>query len=249
MRICLFLLFLVAPVATHAASPLGKVGTAIVKEGNRAVEGRVAYTRDHNNRTTDRRWQSLQLLDYSFNDTQAMRLITAQDKLHRDNVEHAAVSFEYWHQFIERRDHGWDGAVRLTYTHRDHDKRPSAAGIRFMAQGPLTNGWRWGQNLIFNRTIGAGQLSSFSFESRSTLIRTMSVTPDDFIKSWQLGAEIFNDFGRFNALHGYSEQDHQLGPVVNIAFARGVNIQTGYRFGISKAAANHSYKLFTSIPF
>lgn len=241
--------FALAAGSAQATSTIGKVGTPVVKEGHRAVEARVGYTRDNENSNADQQLRSLQLFDYSFNDTHAMRIAVEQNKLHGDNVEHRAFGIEHWIQFFERRTAGWDGAIRLTYSHRDNDKRPSAAGIRLIGQGPLAHGWSWRQNLIFNRTIGAEQQSSFAFESRTALMRSMGVNPDGVVKSWQLGIESFNDVGRFNALHGYSEQDHQFGPVVNVGFARGINIHTGYRVGISKGATDHNYKLFTSVPF
>ena len=235
--------------AAMAASPIAKVGTASVVPGKRAIEHRIGYTRDESGTNDNRRLRMLELLDYSFNDTQAIRLITEQDKRHSDNVEHRGVGIEYWHQFFERRTDGWDGAIRLTYAQRDNDKRPNAASIRFMGQGPLAPKWSWRQNLIFSRSLGAEQQSSFAIEWRSTALRTMAVTPDNTLQTWQLGVEMFNDVGRLNSLHGYSEQDHQLGPVANFAFTGGVSVQLGYRAGISKGAANHSYKLFTSVTF
>ncbi len=244
----LFLWLSSAASHAHAASPVSNVGTARVDVGKRAIEARTGYTEDDRSTANDNRLQLREHIDMHFTNWYGIRLVTSQDKRDGDNVEHNRVTFENWFQLIEERDYGWDGGFRVIYGHSDGDKTPHKLDVRLMAQGPVWQDWQWRHNSIFTHEIGENSKSGVSFEWRHQLTKKIIFMPDIFA-SFRLGAELFNDFSKLNQLSGYANQDHQFGPVIKASFHNGLYLQTGYRTGISRQAADHSIKLFIGTSF
>lgn len=238
------------PALAQAASPLGNVGTARVDKGARSVEFRAGYTADGERRGVDERLQMRQHLDLGLTDWYALRLVSAQDKRQGDGVEHGSITIENRLQLIERREHGFDAGLRLSYVHRDGDKTPHEVDMRLMGMGPLgaAGNWEWRHNTVLEHDIGENSRSGMMLELRSQLTRKMD-PPLRWLSKLRAGMELFNDFGRLNALSGYHDQDHQFGPVLKAGLGDGVYIQTGYRAGLSDAAPDHLFKLFVGVGF
>lgn len=229
------------PVSAYASSPISHVGGASVNKGETSVEFRFGYTEDDSSSSNDDRTRMRQHIDYGFNDWYALRVITLQDKRKNDSFEHQAFTVENRFQLIEKREHGWDGGIRLIYTHSDGDKTPHEAEVRFLAQVPFSDGWEFRHNTMLEHDIGENSDDGFLLEFRTQVIKELDVTLPHF-NSLDLGVEMFNDFGRLSELSGYERQDHQIGPVLKASFDNGLYFQTGYRAGISKDAANYVFK-------
>jgi hypothetical protein len=236
------ILIAILPASSYASSPISHVGGATVNEGQSSVEFRLGYTQDEENNANDNRLRMRQHFDYGFNDWYALRIIAAQDKRDGESFEHQAVTIENRFQLIERRDHGWDGGIRLIYTQSDGDKTPHEIEMRFLAQVPIAKHWEFRHNTMIEHDIGDDAENGILLEFRHQLTREVE-PPHPLLTSFDVGVEIFNDFGRLNRLSGYSAQDHQFGPVAKGTFTNDVFFQTGYRAGISDAGANHVFAL------
>ncbi len=235
--------------SAQAASPIGNVGGASVSEGAFSAEWRGGYTWDDVGSSANKRFQMRQHLDYGFNDWYAFRLLTAQDKRGGDNLEHNAFTIENRIQLIERREHGWDGGIRIGYGHSDGDKTPHELDFRLMAQVPFGENekWEFRHNSIFEHDIGENSRHGLALEFRHQI--TKAVEPPDYLKSLRLGIGMFNDFGRLRDTAGFNSQDHQIGPVIKGSFDNGVYFQTGYRTALSDDGADHLVKLFIGKKF
>lgn len=241
-KIAITLLIILFPISGYASSPISHVGGATVNEGQSSVEMRFGYTEDGGNTSDDRRLRMRQHFDYGFNDWYALRLITAQDKRDGDNLEHQAVTIENRFQLIEKRDYGWDGGIRLIYAQSDGDKTPHEIEMRFLAQVPIAKHWEFRHNTMIEHNIGNDAENGLLLEFRHQLMREIEA-PHHSLKSFDVGVEMFNDFGRLSELSGYSDQDHQFGPVIKGTFTNDLFFQTGYRAGISNGSANHVFSL------
>lgn len=243
MRINFFLCIALLCVPTaHASSPISFVGGASVSEGKSSVELRFGYTEAEDSSSNDQRFRMRQHFDYGVNDWYAIRILTAQDDRKNDNLEHQVLKIENRFQLIERRDHGWDGGIRLNYAHSDGDKTPHELEVSLLAQVPLDEKWEWRHNTIVERDIGEDSEPGITLEFRNQIMRKID-PPYDELKSFKVGVEMYNDFDKLNELSGYSDQAHQFGPTIKGSFHNGMFFQTGYRAGISRASADHIFSL------
>lgn len=232
------------PYHVSAASPVSNVGTSKVDAGALSVEQRMGYTLDESGDSSHQRFRMRQHLDYGWNGWYATRFVVEQNKLDGDNLEYANVSVENRFQLFEKNSDGWDGGFRLIYGHRDGDKTPHEIDIRLMAGVPLNDQWEWRHNTVLEHDIGENSRSGIMLELRNQITHKTEFTNDYGISYIRLGAEMFNDFGRLNELSGYSNQEHQFGPVTKISFDNGAYVQAGYRAGISQDSADHLFKIF-----
>ena len=233
-----------------AASPISNVGTARVDEGRLSIEHRTCYTLDGESAREDQQLRTRVHLDYGFTDDYALLLIAEQSRLNGDNLEHNVITLQNRIQLFEQDTHGFDGGVRVIYGHRDGDKTPHELDLRLMGMGRFgqQNEWEWRQNIIFERDLGENSRPGWQLELRSQLMREIP-SPSPLFTRFRIGAELFADIGRLNELSGYDHQDNQFGPVLKASFSNGYYLQTGYRAGISDAAADHSVKLFVGKRF
>ncbi len=227
-------------VAAWASSPISHVGGATVTKGASSVEFRIGYSEDEPGFSANKRLRIRQHYDYGFTDRYAFRLITAQDKRKGDNLEHQAITMEHRFHLIAREQHGFDGGIRLVYTHSDGDKTPHELEVRFLAQGTIGEKWKWRHNTMMEHDVGPNADDGILLEFRNQVMYRL--TPPAALKSFEIGVDMFNDFGRLNDLSGYSNQDHQIGPGIKGSFHNGVFFAAGYRTGISSSGADHLVK-------
>lgn len=240
----------ILPTLTLAGSPVSNVGTAKVTEGKANVEARIGFSQDDNNGSNDERLRIREHFDYGFNDWYAMRLVVAQDKRRGDSLQHSGIGIENRFQLIEKRNHGFDAGFRLIYTHADGDKTPHEVDLRVMANVPFGEDeqWMWRTDSAWEHDVGENAESGISLGLRNQV--TYKIIPESSsINNLQYGVEMFNSFGRLKNLNGYSNQDHQIGPVMKADFSNGAFVQAGYRTGISKSATDHLVKLFLGARF
>lgn len=242
-KLSLLALSFLLPFSAYAVSPISNVGSAGVTEGLLNVEARAGYTFDDEDAGSDQRLRTRQHIDYGFNDWYAGRIIFQQDKLSADNFEHVSVEYQNRIQLIEKSEYGWEGGFRLNYVQRDGDKSPNEVTMRFIANVPFAEVWEFRSDTVLGREVGADQEPGVAMELRHQVTRKIE-SPTPFITKLKLGAEMFNDFDKLNQQSGYSEQDHQFGPLIKANFAGGSYLQTGYRTGLSKSATDHSFRLF-----
>jgi hypothetical protein len=65
-----------------------------------------------------------------------------------------------------------------------------------------------------------------------------------YLPDHRAGVESFSDFGYGSRLTAFDERTHTIGPVFAGRLADNVFYEAGYRHGISRAAADHTFKFF-----
>lgn len=233
---------------SHAASPIGNVGTAKADDGAFSSEIRFGYTLDDDGDTNDGRFRLRQHIDYGVTDWYAVRVVTEQDKRTNGDFDFRGFAIENRFQFFERDRNGWDGGIRVIYGVGASAGQPDEIDIRFIGNVPIGERWEWRHNTVVEHEIGGNADDGLALELRNQLTRGIG----DFIPGTQktrLGVEIFNDFGVLRDDSSFDDQDHQLGPVMKTQFANGVYLQAGYRAGLSDDAPNHLLKLFVGRKF
>lgn len=219
-----------------ASSSVSDVGSAIVGDGNASAEIRMGVNEDND----ETRLRSRVHYDYGFNDWYAVRFIALQDMPDGDSYEHEAVTMEHRFQLIEKHDHGFDAGFRLVYTKKDGDKTPDDVDLVLLTQVPFGK-YEWRTNAVFEREVGAHQTSGIALELRN------QVTYD--FDAFDIGIEMFNDFGKLNDHDGWNTSGHDIGPVIKGDLSDALYYQAGYRTGISEGAADHTFKFFVGAHF
>lgn len=234
--------FLLGATPALASSPVSFVGTAKVNEGAQSLEARAGFTTDHSGSSVHERLKLREHYDYGFNDWYALRVVLEQDKRRSEDIEHEDVTIENRFQIFEKREHGWDGGIRLIYVHADGDKTPHEIDVRLMAMVPFEEKWEYRHNMVWEHDVGPDSENGLMLELRHQLTRAIDAPPSYF-KGLRAGIEMFNDFGRLRELSGYDDQGHQFGPVMKGRFENGYYFQAGYRAGLSEDAPDHLFKL------
>ena len=231
------------PLTSNAASSTSNVGGSTVNEGLLSTELRLGFNEDDDSSSSDKRFRMREHVDYGFNDWYALRILTAQDKREGDNLEHQSFTIENRFQLIEKKDYGWDGGFRLSYSQSDGDKTPHEVELRLVAETAINDKWTIKHNTVIEHDIGEDSVAGISVELRHRLTRKFQSSLP-YVKSFELGLDMFNDFGNLRELSGYEEQDHQLGPVVKVSFDNGFSVQSTYRTAISSEGVDDTYGLF-----
>lgn len=239
---CFTVVTLAVPVVAIAAGSTSNSSGATVNPGLTSVEYRMGYSEDDKQASEDDRFRTRIHLDHAFNDDYAIRLIAAQDKRDGQNMEHQAFGMEHRFQLIERAQHGWDGGVRILYTHADGDKRPSTAGFNFVSNFYPTKATEFRYALVMLHDVGAGARPGLNLSLRTEFAYTLPHIPNGWA-DMDVGFEFFNTFGNLREQSGIDDQDHQLGPMFRARMENGFYSQVGYRHGLSSGAPKQIFKL------
>jgi hypothetical protein len=159
------------------------------------------------------------------------------------------LSWENRFQLIERRDHGWDGGLRLNFGARDGDKTPHEIDFRLVAQVPFGEDgkWEFRHNAIMEHDIGANSRNGMTLELRNRITRAVA-SPAPF-ESMRLGGEIFTNFDRLRDLQGFDSIDHHLGIMAKARHKNGLHFQLGYRTGFVNDEIDHALRFFVGRRF
>lgn len=230
------------------AGPISTTGSTTVTKGLWSTEFRAAFSADDEGASNDSRLQFRQHVDYGVTDTYALRVVAFQDKRKSADLEHGGFRLENRFHIIKKKDYGWDGGFRLAYDHRDGDKLPHSMTLRFQAQVPLGERFRWRQSNLLSHAVGAQSRKGVDYELRNSIAYTFEHPIIGSVKD-MIEFDLFNDFGRFRDLDGYNNADHEVGIAMFSTFAEKVNVGLRYRRGISNAATDHAFTLLVSKKF
>lgn len=228
------------------ANPLSHVGSAIVKKGVKSFELRAGYLNDNESAANDDRFRTYQHVDVAYTDKYALRLIINQNQFHGDNLKRDRLTLQNRFHLIKAADYGWDAGIRLNYLHRMDDV--DTAVFQLLGQGEFQPQWLWRHNILFSHDIGARAKKGVALELRSQLGFVTDYS-NDLLSRLEIGAELFNNFGRLNDVMPFQQQQHFAGPVVKMTLPHATYAQLGYRVGLSKAAPDQQMLLLTGINF
>ena len=68
--------------------------------------------------------------------------------------------------------------------------------------------------------------------------------PMNTLKGHRAGVENFSNFGKLHNLSDYETQSHEVGPVFKGDLTDQLSYETGYRYGFSDTAPDHTFRLF-----
>lgn len=233
-RIILGVLWLLATLPTAQASMAG-IGNATVTKGALVTHLRNSYNEDNKQSGLDDRVQNRLMVDYGVSDNYAIGLYLQGDKRSGDAMELESIMLDQRFEFTQQRRHGYYSGMRLRYTHRDGDKTPSNAHVRFIL-GTAIGPWDLRYNQIFGHEIGPDHRAGL-------LVDTRLQTTYGYARFHRAGLESFSDFGNLRESDRRS-QVHTLGPVFTGFIDDRLQYEAGYRMGLSDAAPDHTFKLF-----
>lgn len=200
---------------------------------------RFSYTNDNDSNSQDDRLRMRQHIEHGFTETYALRLIISQGKRKNDSLEHTSFRIENRFQFFEEETDGFDGSIRLGY--RNNASSADEVQVRFNGRKKFSEGWEYRQNIIFGHEITAESESGLSLETRFALQKEVG--------DYDLGVDLFNDFGNLRTLSGYSNQSHTFGPYIKGDLTEDIGYEIGYRHGISDSAGDNSFRVFIGYDF
>lgn len=234
--------------SAYAGSPIGNAGTAVADKGAFSFEQRMGYQFDEDNPREDGRFRMRQHVDYGFTDWYAVRIVAEQDKRDDESLDFTGLTIENRFQFFEKRNHGWDGGVRLIYIFGASPGEPDEVDVRLIANVPVGEDWSFRHNTILEHEIGDNAADGVLMELRTQMVRDFQLE-EGFVSKVSLGVEMFSDLGELNNVGSFDDQNHQIGPVMKANFGKGAYLQFGYRAGLSDDAPDHLLKLFLGKKF
>lgn len=218
------------------AGGVAGIGVAKVNEGQFTVNVRNSFGKDNDRNNEDNRWRTRLMTDYGFTDWFASGIFLQGDRRDNKNLKLDAVIWENRFEFTDAKEEGFYSGIRLRYTYRAIDKIPDNAHIRFILGAPVGN-WDFRANPILYKEIGKFSRSGVGLDARFQMTY-------GYIPGHRMGLENFSDMGIINNMPRFDRQSHTIGPVFTGELAANTTYETGYARGISKAAPDHTVKLF-----
>ena len=229
----------VLPCGAHAG--IAGIGNAAVNKGQFTTHLRLSLGEDDNRASLDGRFRSRLMTDYGFTDDFAFGIYFQQDNPGNDNAQWDATIAEARFELTDTASSGFYSGFRLRYTYKDGDKKPDNAHIRLIAGVPVGD-WDLRINQIFAVETGQDRRGGLGTDTR--LQATYQYIPNH-----RAGLESFSDFGYGSRWTTFDEQNHTLGPVFTGRVMEGLFYEAGYRRGLSRDAADHTFKLFLTRVF
>lgn len=227
---------LVGFAAPCFAGGIAGIGVAKVNKGQFTAHLRNSYGEDNDRQNQDDRWRTRLMTDYGFTDWFASGIYLQGDRRDDKNMELDAVIWENRFEFTDTSTDGFYSGIRLRYTYRDGDKKPDQAHVRFILGAPVGN-WELRANPIIYKEIGQDSRSGLGLDAR------FQVTYG-YLENHRVGLENFSDMGIIRNMRRFDKQSHTIGPVFTGKITPSLTYETGYAMGISKAAPDHTVKLF-----
>lgn len=234
-RIILSTLAALLLAAPGAQASMAGIGNATVTKGALLTHLRGSYNEDDKQSGLDDRVQSRVMVDYGVTERYAIGLYLQGDQRSGDDMELDAVILDQRFELTEQDTHGYYSGLRLRYTHRDGDKTPSNAHVRFIL-GKAIGPWDVRYNQIIGHEVGRDSSSGL-------LVDTRMQTTYGYAEFHRAGIESFSDFGNVSDSDGNTHV-HTLGPVFTGFIDDTIQYEAGYRVGLSEAAPDHTVKLF-----
>lgn len=223
------------------AGGIAGIGNAQVNAGQFTVSIRHSFGSDNDGMQQDNRLRSRVMTDYGFTDWFASGLYMQSDRRDQQNMELDALIWENRFEFTTLEADGFFSGARLRYTLKDGDKRPDNAHLRLIL-GTIHNGWEWRTNPILYHETGPGARAGVGLDARFQLTC-------HYAAGHRAGVESFSDMGLLRRQPGFDRQSHSIGPVFAGNITPALTYEAGYAYGASRAAPDHTFKLFLARSF
>ncbi len=217
------------------------IGGSAITKGLLNVQLQTSYSLDEDSASQDNRFRSRIAADYGFTDDVSFTLAWQGNDPGNDNFELDAWFAETRLELTNAAESGFYSGLRFRYTLKDGDKKPDDMHVRYIVGKPIGK-WDIRLNQILYYEVGPMSRNGIGFDTR--LQSTYLYHPNH-----RLGLEYLSNFGAGSSLTGFDEQNHEFGPVLNGRITDDIAYETGYRYGLSDAAADHSFKIYLSRNF
>ena len=219
------------------AQGVGGVFGPVVKEGEASAQYRAGYNPD-----TEAFAQRLHY-QQALNTSVRLRGVVQTVKSDESDVDFDSVRGELvWQMTPDNQD--WQSGLRFDVVLRDED-RPHTLGLNWMNQWNLSG--QWGARTIVLAAVDAGDNTrdGVLLETRGQL--SYSVPESNA----SVGVEIFSAYGSTDDIRDLEDQNHSVGPYVNIALdkARKWRLFGEVLFGVTDAAPDTDLKLWITRAF
>lgn len=220
----------------------GNVGSAGISAGNRSVEVRAGID-DEGNLGSRIHYDQALTGWYQF------RVIAAFRRPDTGEADFSGLTLENWFQWSEEGtdNAGFNGGLRLAYTLTD-DGEPDEAAVRLTLTDKFADVWEWRANAIAEIETGSGRDDGTALETRLQVTRALNSSFPGTTR-WRLGAELFSEYGNTKDIPEFSDQAHQLGPVLKAEWDNGIYLQAAVRRGITDGADDWMGKIFIGREF
>ncbi|MBT0588163.1 hypothetical protein [Alteromonas oceanisediminis] len=172
----------------------------------------------------------------ALNDQFRARVLTQfRDRGGDSDFEYDYLRAELLWYFRPKQNDNWDSGLRFDIRTRK-GSRPELFSINWTNQWTLSPKWRLRGIVIGGWNFGGNAEGGTNLSTRASLNYKLE-------SGHRVGVEMFNEYGLVSDMGSFSEQEHQLGPVLSGKMA-GVSYQVGYLAGISSAASDHNFRLW-----
>ena len=135
----------------------------------------------------------------------------------------------------------WASGVRLDVRLRDRD-RPGQIALHWLNQIQLTDEMRARFSAIASMQTGSGRESGTFLQTRGELSRRLEGGVD-------IGAEVYNIYGRASDLLPVSQQSHLAGPFVSLPLTTSLTLRTSALVGLTSGSADATFRVFLTHGF
>lgn len=203
-----------------------------VKAGSKAFEYRFSGTEEDG----DTGWAQRFHYQQALNDAWRWRLIAAFSDPDGGDFEYKYGRLEVLWQFFEDEDAGWDSALRFEYQLADGDDEPSRARIAWAGKWNFDSGMELRANVLTGRQFGPDASDGWLLGLRSQM--TWPVT-----SRIRLGVETFSDLNDSRNFGSWSDQEHQIGPVLKAKIGDDWKLLASWLVGANDATDDHDFRL------
>ncbi len=223
------LLFLLSTNVVYANN--GGVHGPNVKEGSKSIELRMNTT--DSNDARDGREQYRIHYQQAFSDKYQVRLVLQ----YRDfgEFEYDNVKAEFLYNYKKRGKGKYSAGLRLDLRTR-RAQRPEDIALHWTHQYDFSDSFFARGIAIVDKNVS----SNGAGEKPTTVATRFSVTKK-LDKGMSIGAEMFNNYGKFNNLSETDEQQHQFGPVFMYK-KQGWSFYARYLSGLTKNTDDHNFQ-------
>lgn len=231
----LMLAFTLAGLGLPASAQLTSgISGPEVSEGKRAAGYRAAYDPDSNGLA-----QRVHV-DYALNGRMLVRGV-----IHARKTDAETVDFDYaqaelrWQMTPDGAR--WASGLRFDARLRDDD-RPGQVSLHWLNQFRLSDTLTARFTAIGTVQTGSNRQSGTFLQTRGDL--GWAIAPDI-----DVGAELYNSFGRTSDILPLSEQSHQIGPFADLPLTDSLSLRTSALFGVTSGSPDATFRVFLTQDF
>lgn len=230
-------LFCAILLCSTQAMAARKVRSPYVEKNKWELEHYGTYGFEHGNSRGNYEYESKTTIGYGVTDWWKVEVEGSLQNQPGENTEYTATELVNKFQFWDEGELPFDMGLYTAYEkHRDSSLPDAIEAILIIAKDHGSS--KHTANFVFEQAIGSdrpeGQGPEFGIAWSSMW---------EMEEDWAIGFEYYGEFGEIDDVPSYSQQGHQLGPVVEFEIpGYDAEVKLGYLAGISHDAYDSTLK-------